>query len=366
MIQNEIIDGYLITSPDACKQCKKFDCVKGTKKVLAMCSYGFNYYPLENCTLIGFINDKYQTTSKARNKNIKKNKDNILSSVMFDKIISSMADFIEESDSLIESIRKDLVQEFGAEKQFEAAFLEDVQLNIEKAFSNLHDYKQVLVQVLQNINVIIEQKYTGRNFDEKLEQANDEEKTIYYATKIMDDKLETTKLIKNPSLLNDKQKYKNSRFHGVVYKYTKIYQKKVKAKNIELNFIGESIHQINCHPIAISSFPQTFIDNAIKYSPYDSEIKILIKDLENKVSFAIISYGPKIEPDEREAIFRPFVRGKAAINASEEGSGYGLYLCQFIAKTHFNTMIEVEQNAEPNNKGYYLTTFKVLIPLNCV
>lgn len=70
------------------------------------------------------------------------------------------------------------------------------------------------------------------------------------------------------------------------------------------------------------------LENAIKYSPSDGEIKISVEALPIYTKINITDYGIGISPDEWNSIFKRFYRGRNAKGA--DGAGLGLYLASLI------------------------------------
>lgn len=72
------------------------------------------------------------------------------------------------------------------------------------------------------------------------------------------------------------------------------------------------------------------LENAVKYSPEGSSIKIILEELEIYAKVTIADEGIGIPEKEYNLIFQRFYRGKAV--EQQEGSGLGLYLAQLILK----------------------------------
>lgn len=70
------------------------------------------------------------------------------------------------------------------------------------------------------------------------------------------------------------------------------------------------------------------LENAVKYSPEGSSIKITLNRLEIYTQITIADEGIGIPKEEFHLIFRRFYRGRAV--EQQEGSGLGLYLAQLI------------------------------------
>ena len=73
------------------------------------------------------------------------------------------------------------------------------------------------------------------------------------------------------------------------------------------------------------------IDNAIKFSPAQSEIKVTVEGDETSVRFSVSDVGPGIAPSDARQVFQPFWRAR---NASQPGTGIGLSIAKTIVDAH--------------------------------
>ena len=78
---------------------------------------------------------------------------------------------------------------------------------------------------------------------------------------------------------------------------------------------------------------ENLIDNALKYSPDDSVVKVEARLQENKFLFAVTDSGSGIEENLHQKIFEPFQRGVVS-SSQTPGVGVGLALCRVIALAH--------------------------------
>lgn len=364
LLNGQKYDGSLLSWPPICQQCKSESCKASLIGPMAICSYGFNYQRLNNDMVIaGFITRNWSQLTPARKKAMRDFNDSIVSANQIGKAIESISRDSEQFQLEIESEKKRILDDYIEKQQFKPDFLIPLRKTIIQSLSFVHDYKQINTQISQNINVIIETKYSGNTLDDKLALATDQEKAIYQASKLLEEKLNVIKLLLNPSLMNKKDEFRKFRLHGLVRKYLGIYSTHIRRKNIDLSINGESYLEMIAHPDAVSVIPHTLIDNAIKYSQNNGPIYINIQDKQNSIAFSVSSYGPRIQPHEMHKIFRAFYRGEAAIKQEEEGSGYGLYISQVVAINHLGTEITVSQ--DPIQKPHYghLTTFSLDFPL---
>ena len=80
------------------------------------------------------------------------------------------------------------------------------------------------------------------------------------------------------------------------------------------------------------------LDNAVKYSPPDSGIDILVQRRYSFVRLEFEDHCAGIPADERNQIFRRFFRGSGETVRRSEGSGVGLYLTRRILEDQGGTV----------------------------
>lgn len=71
------------------------------------------------------------------------------------------------------------------------------------------------------------------------------------------------------------------------------------------------------------------VRNALKHSPAGSEVEIDVQ--EHPPGLRVLDRGPGVAPEDREAIFEPFHRGR---RPSGDGSGIGLTIVRAVAASH--------------------------------
>ncbi len=128
-------------------------------------------------------------------------------------------------------------------------------------------------------------------------------------------------------------------------------------KHISLIFKNLSKNDtISCNQEQIVIMLSNIVDNAIIYSPQNSEIKIVIEDKNNdKVCISVIDQGIGIPKQNIPKIFNEYFRSNNAAIVNENGTGLGLSIVKRIADIH-KAEIEVESVVE---KG---TTIKIVFP----
>lgn len=118
-----------------------------------------------------------------------------------------------------------------------------------------------------------------------------------------------------------------------------------KVKNMKINGISDRLTEVFV----------ILIDNAIKYSPKKSNIKIESKKTDGKIQILVTDFGEGIEKEDGEHIFERFYRAEKSRN--KPGYGLGLSIAKKITELHNGNL---SFKSEPNKS----TTFIVKLPSN--
>lgn len=86
------------------------------------------------------------------------------------------------------------------------------------------------------------------------------------------------------------------------------------------------------------------VRNGLTYSPSSTKVIVEVRRRNGVPTILVKDSGPGISPAEREAIFRPFVRGRAGRRTS--GTGVGLALAKQVVEAHQGTI-----TLRPNGPG---------------
>lgn len=81
----------------------------------------------------------------------------------------------------------------------------------------------------------------------------------------------------------------------------------------------------------IELLPFLLLDNAIKYSPDNENVCVLLEEKGNTQYVKIKSLGPKVEDEEIELLVKQGYRGEKAQQLTTDGMGIGLYTAKCIA-----------------------------------
>lgn len=76
-----------------------------------------------------------------------------------------------------------------------------------------------------------------------------------------------------------------------------------------------------------------FVDNAIKYSPNKSEVKITVDREKQGVALRVMDQGPGLDEKDIANLFQKFYRS-SHVSRDFEGTGLGLYVCRKFIEAH--------------------------------
>lgn len=128
------------------------------------------------------------------------------------------------------------------------------------------------------------------------------------------------------------------------------------SKRISVKTKGQQI--VHGNETALADLIKVLVDNALQYSPKESNIEIIINKQDSFAKFEITNSGQGINPDKLPYIFDRFYRADSSRTSSEQkGYGLGLALAKSIVDVHHG---ELKVSSALNLE----TTFTLLLPLN--
>ena len=99
--------------------------------------------------------------------------------------------------------------------------------------------------------------------------------------------------------------------------------------------VGESVQSVEGDPDLLEVVLRNLLDNAIRYSPEESEVTVFLRNTGDALVLGVCDNGPGVDPEELPRLMERFYRG-ASVTA--EGSGLGLTIVSRIAELHGATL----------------------------
>jgi two-component system sensor histidine kinase GlrK len=84
----------------------------------------------------------------------------------------------------------------------------------------------------------------------------------------------------------------------------------------------------------LRSLIDNLLGNAVKFTPPGGEIRVQARQSGGAATIDVLDSGPGVPPEEREAIFEAFFRGRAGAFGRAEGTGLGLAIAREFAEAH--------------------------------
>jgi PAS domain S-box-containing protein len=94
--------------------------------------------------------------------------------------------------------------------------------------------------------------------------------------------------------------------------------------------IPRGLRPINVDPVRLERILTNLIDNACKYSPEESEVRVFVRREGNETVIGVSDQGIGIAPEDQKTLFEPFSR--VGIEGRTEGIGLGLVVCKRLVE----------------------------------
>lgn len=262
-------------------------------------------------------------------------------------------EYDESSSVRLHEAKLEIINQYRTTEEYKRDVVELLRPEIQQQLGQLHDYRQLITQIIQNMNVLWEKRTPHQNVEHHLRSASHEEVAIYQAARLMESKLEAALFLMYPERVRDAAKVKTFRLHGLVLKYCRIYQRSFDLRQVKLTLTGTSTATVEANPDAVGVVIHTLLDNALKYAPTRSEVLVAFSESTHDVEVSVASLGPRISRDEEQQIFELFYRSPAAKKQVTEGTGFGLA----AAAGELGVEINVKQDPSAVSAGMFRTRF---------
>lgn len=129
-------------------------------------------------------------------------------------------------------------------------------------------------------------------------------------------------------------------------------------KEQKLLFSAEEACMIYADKRKLLKVIDNLVNNAIKYSPFGTEIKIKLEVRDDMAVMEVRDQGPGLTRDDLKNLFRPFTSLSAKPTGGENSSGLGLSIARNLVEAHHG---RVYAKSEGQGKG---SSFIVELPLS--
>jgi PAS domain S-box-containing protein len=91
---------------------------------------------------------------------------------------------------------------------------------------------------------------------------------------------------------------------------------------------------LHADPLRLGSILYNLLENAVKYSPPGSQVKVSVSPEPERLVVGISDQGRGLFPSERDRLFSPFWRLEEARPDRAKGAGLGLMVCRVLVEAH--------------------------------
>ncbi|MDO4312940.1 MAG: HAMP domain-containing sensor histidine kinase [Eubacteriales bacterium] len=231
----------------------------------------------------------------------------------------------------------DLKERYGREEEKTKALITDIS----------HQLKTPLASLRMSHELAASDYLTEEERKEFAEQVETEIERLQI---LLDEMIKLSRLEKNMiELKPERSRIKDTLSEAVSVIYPKAL---AKSMNILVEMKEELIVKHDVH-WTVEVFTN-ILDNAVKYSPENTEIKICIKPLARYAMIEFMDEGTGIPDEEKHRIYQRFYRGKNSEGI--EGTGVGLFLARQILEAEDGNIMVKNRHPKGN-------VFRVMLPL---
>lgn len=141
-----------------------------------------------------------------------------------------------------------------------------------------------------------------------------------------------------------KQLYKNENISKIINKICLTFESVTYEKSVGIDTDIEDNINYKCIKEDIEKLISILIDNAVKHSYKDTNIKVIMYKKKNSINIEVINSGDAIKKEDEEKIFERFYRVDKSRNRSDNRYGLGLAIAKSIVINH-NGSIEATSSS---------------------
>jgi signal transduction histidine kinase len=191
-----------------------------------------------------------------------------------------------------------------------------------------HQFRTPASSIRQALQMINDPRMTQEERDEilKLAEANSQELVTIVGTMLSISRLQAGRFLIDKSLSD----------------LSKLVQKVIETTSILAEQKGSTIVIEEPLPTILTPVDYAklreamtnYVENAIKYSPGGSTIRVHLIEEKGRVRFEVIDQGMGVPEEARKSLFGKFYRAQNARKQQPDGNGIGLYVVKSIAEGH--------------------------------
>lgn len=182
-----------------------------------------------------------------------------------------------------------------------------------------HDLKGPIGSVLSMVNLIIEEDMSK---EEILNYLSLVQNSLSNSSNLLNNLLSWARIQEG----NHQFEAKQFDLYKALIQSTNLIEETAISKNIEINLPSQGKYMINADYNMVSTIIRNLINNAIKFSSYQSKIQVKLKEKEKTIQLSVKDSGVGMSQETLANIFKKEVFATQVGTNNERGSGLGLKL----------------------------------------
>jgi len=215
-------------------------------------------------------------------------------------------------------------------------------INYKDLLLNLLHEAHIISNVLSSYSEIIAKAVGGEKIDKQAIESHAYK--IFENAYLLSLWLNRTEFEIDPGYFETQALLPDTSLYGKFKKASINFKQIAKSKKIKMLVSGESTALLSLYPI-IDMLPYLLLENALKYSPKDSDVSTEFVESLEFVELTVSSIGPTLRNGEIDHIFEKGFRGYEAAKMVKQGSGRGLALAKQKCDIH-DAEIKIETGSE--------------------
>jgi signal transduction histidine kinase len=277
----------------------------------------------------------------------------------FKSIIDNLQKRIESTEILLNEVQfknkkleeanKELLKE-KASLEAQIAKLEGLNKKKEELFAvYLHDIKNPAGAIKNLVDLL-----------DSYELSVNEQKEIIKSLLVSADKIlkltgEITKIVQE-GINEAKINLSKCDLNEIIEKIVSLNVAKAKSKNISIEKLIKNLPPVNCDPDKIETVIDNLLDNAIKFSEPNTNVKIAANVVDQILRVEVIDSGPGLSVEELKDAFKKGVMLSAKPTAGESSSGLGLWIVKKIIEEHKGKVLVTSKRGRGSTFAFEIPT----------
>lgn len=374
-------DGMVGPMPTKCLSCTSVSCTTNNlpRGVISACGEaGFNFVRVhEDVLLRGFVCEGWTppdhlglATRRAFKNQLKDPTSNRVALSLAREYVRVVARYLDREEDLLRANALNERRISISEGTIETWARDAMQSNLSKMSSGIiHDIKQLLVRVSQNIDYVLTLRYGGSDKAVRREfpgvqglsprqetDAWQAEKSAFFSCEMLNTRINTASMVAS---IGQQRAVNTYSPHRTITKISRLYETGIDSKGLSFN-LASFFYRCEAHIGMPDIVIQALIDNAIKYAPKNSALRVGARIERDRLVIWCESLGPEIPTGDYTKIFQAGYRSQCAQELSKDGEGLGLYQAKLAADGWADLRVAQDASQDVRHPGYFRTVFEIV------